>query len=135
MLTINLRRVLVLASLLAGFVAAGSADEVPDVTHVTDDTERQPLHTIVPLYPEKARRERLEGVVKVCFNVTRDGRTRGVRVRESTNRIFEKPSLHAVRASTYQALRPDQQTSGIKSCRTFEFRLIPVAIDELEEGP
>ena len=119
--------------LLAGLAAAAQADEGPDALRVSDDTDRQPAHTIVPLYPEKARRERLEGVVKVCFYVTRNGQTRSVRVRESTNRIFEKPSLVAVRASTYQPMGPDDKMSGIKSCRTFEFRLIPVAIDELEE--
>ena len=129
----RLRAGSLLVALLIGFGAASYADEIPDITRVTDDSDRQPIYTVVPLYPEKARRERVEGVVKVCFNVTRDGRTRGVRVRESTNRVFEKPALEAVRASSYLALRPNQKMSGIKSCRTFEFHLIPGAIDELEE--
>lgn len=129
----KMRGILVPALLLAGLCAPIHADETPEFTHVYDDTDRQPVHTIVPLYPEKAWRDRTEGVVKVCFHVTRDGRTRSVRVRESTNRAFEKAVLRAVRGSTFQPLKPDQKMSGIKSCRKFEFRLIPVAIDDLTE--
>ena len=129
---IERRAGIVVAMLVASLAAI--ADEDPVVTRVlSDDIERQPAHTVVPLYPEKARMERLEGEVRVCFNVTVDGRTRGVRVRESTNRIFEKPAVQAVRASMYQPLKPGQKISGVKTCRTFEFHLIPVAIDELEE--
>jgi TonB family protein len=86
-------------------------------------------YTVVPIYPDLARRERLEGDVQVCFNVDRSGIPHRVRVRRSTNRIFEKPSLLAVRASTYQPLPEGRKPSGIKTCRTFRFRLNPVAIE------
>lgn len=94
-----------------------------------DEGDRVPLRTVVPLYPEEARRERIEGEVEVCFKVTRDGRTSRVGVRRSTNRVFEKPARDAVRASTYQPLPEDRKLSGIKTCRTFRFHLTPVAID------
>ncbi len=112
--------------------AAASADESePNVTYVPGDSgERVPLHTIVPDYPELARRERLEGEVQVCFNVDRQGVTYNARVRRSTNRIFEKPALLAVRASTFAALPDEVKLSGIKTCRTFRFNLTPVAIEE-----
>lgn len=120
--------------------AAASADESepaatdesgPNVTYVPGDSgERVPLQTIVPDYPELARRERLEGEVQVCFNVDRQGMTYNARVRRSTNRIFEKPALLAVRASTFAALPDDVKLSGIKTCRTFRFNLTPVAIEE-----
>ena len=115
---------------LYGMVAV--ADEpAPTVTYVPGDTgQRMPLHTVAPEYPELAWRERVEGEVQVCFNVDRDGKTHGVRVRHSTNRIFEKPSVRAVRASTFAPLPDDEQPSGIKTCRTFRFRLTPVAIED-----
>jgi len=95
-----------------------------------DDGERVPVQTVVPLYPEKARRARVEGEVEVCFKVTRDGRTSRVSVRRSTNRVFEKPARDAVKASTYKPLTPDQKMSGIKTCRTFRFHLMPVSIEK-----
>jgi len=106
------------------------AQEEPIVEYVAgDEGERKPLHTVVPVYPEKARRARVEGEVEVCFNVNREGRTSRVAVRRSTNRAFEKPSRDAVRASTYRPLPKDMELSGIKTCRTFRFHLEAVTID------
>ena len=34
-----------------------------------DEGERVPLHTVVPLYPEKARRARVEGEVEVVVTI------------------------------------------------------------------
>lgn len=111
-------------------VAVARADDGSDMTHLQDERgERMPVHTVVPRYPELARRERLEGEVQVCFNVDRDGKPHRVRVRKSTNRIFEKPSILAVRASSYEPLAEGKKKSGIKTCRTFRFRLDPVAIE------
>ncbi len=94
----NSRNLLAVALLLS---AATVADDVATVAAVQDDvSERQPKLTVVPLYPEKARRERVEGEVEVCFNVSRKGKTSRVAVRRSTNRVFEKPSRDAIRAST-----------------------------------
>jgi len=88
-----------------------------------------PLHTVVPAYPEKARRARVEGEVEVCFKVDHFGRTSRVAVRRSTNRVFEKPARDAVRHSTYYPLPDGQKLSGIKTCRTFRFLLTPVEVE------
>lgn len=113
--------------------AEDDAHSSPLTAHLTDDSgERQPLQTVVPIYPDRARRDRLEGEVEVCFNVDRDGRTSRVAVRKSTNRIFEKPSTLAIRASSYRPLQEGQELSGIKTCRTFHFLLTPVAIEKPE---
>ena len=120
--------------LLAGIalmLIAAAADEDANVMHLTDDsTDRKPLQTMVPTYPEKARRERLTGEVEVCFNVDREGRTSRVAVRRSSHRVFEKPAILAVRSSTYQPLPDGRKLSGIKTCRTFRFQLTPVAIEQ-----
>jgi len=110
-----------------------SADEVPRVKHLIDESlDRVPMHTVFPDYPKNARRDRVEGEVQVCFNVDRKGRTFRLAVRKSTHRIFEKPSVRAVRKSTYRPLPKDKKLSGIKTCRTFRFLLEPVAIDQLD---
>ncbi len=119
---------LAVAALLA--TSTGLATETPPVAVTQDAGKRVPLHTVVPEYPEAARRERLEGEVEVCFNVDRDGKTRRVAVRRSSNRVFEKPAKRAVRQSTYKPLPEDVELSGIKTCRTFRFYLNPVAIEK-----
>ena len=98
--------------------AAARADEP-----VVGADERVPLHTVVPKYPPDARRDGIEGEVEVCFNVDRQGRPIRIAVRRSTHRVFEKPSIRAVRASRYQPLPRSQPVPAIKTCRTFNFSL------------
>ena len=118
---------LLLLLLVAPHVATAAEPSVdPPADRVV---ERVPLHTVVPLYPEKARRARVEGEVEVCFNVDRSGRTRGVSVRRSTNRVFERPARNAVKASTFHPLEPGQKVPDIKNCRTFTFTLERVAVE------
>lgn len=97
-----------------------------------DDTERAPIHTIVPEYPEKAWLERIEGDVEVCFYITRGGRPYNVRVRKSDNRIFERSARNAVELSWFEAIPRDEKVPQIKTCRTFLFRLEPVDRDEVD---
>lgn len=125
----ELRRLsmLVVLSLLAAHAQA-LADE-KSATFSDSDSERKPLLTVIPDYPKLARRDRIEGEVQVCFDITRAGRTRRIAVRKSTHRIFEKPAIRAVRASTYEPLSDDAAMSGIKSCRTFRFTLKPVVVE------
>ena len=92
-------------------------------------SERKPAFTVIPDYPKVARRDRIEGEVQVCFDIRRDGRTRRIAVRKSTHRLFEKPAIRAVRASTYVPLPKDAVVSGIKACRTFRFTLEPVVVE------
>lgn len=117
-------RILLAAVIAANGVCAEEAPVVEDMPY--DAGEREPLVTVVPAYPEKARRARVEGEVEVCFEVDREGRTHRVAVRRSSNRVFEKPARDAMRASTYKPLKEDATLSGIKTCRTFRFSLEPV---------
>jgi len=125
------KRVHLLLALSVLFIGlAVSAAELPVVEQAPENSgDRVPLQTVVPTYPESARRARLEGEVEVCFKVDHFGRTSRVAVRRSTNRVFEKPARDAVRASSYQPLPDGQKLSGIKTCRTFRFLLTPVEIE------
>ena len=106
----------------------GYAADESRVTHLEDDShERIPLNTVAPAYPAVARRDRVEGDVQLCFYVDREGRPYRIAVRTSTHRVFEKPSIRAIRASRYQPLPKDQAVPAIKTCRTFRFRLEPAS--------
>ena len=104
-----------------------SADDSLHARIVDDDTDRIPVHTVAPEYPRKARRDRIEGEVTVCFDIDRKGRTRRIAVRHSSNRQFEKPAIRAVRASTFRPLMDDEPLQIAKTCRTFVFELVPLS--------
>jgi len=103
------------------------------IIHVEDSTsERTPSVTAAPQYPALARRDRIEGEATVCYTVDKNGRIHKPAVRKSSHRMFAKPSLKAIKQSSYEPLRPDQKASFVKTCRTFRFLLAPVAIEEVE---
>jgi len=120
-----------MSMLLTATAGLAQEDDLILVPHHADD--RKPLQTVIPVYPERALNERLQGKVEVCFNVDREGRTSRIAVRHSSNRVFEKPAILAVRASSYAPLPADKTLSGIKTCRTFRFLLDPVAIADPSE--
>ena len=123
------------SALLAGLLACVfGAPALADggVEPIDTDYDRQPLHTVVPEYPDKARRDRIEGEVQVCFDITREGFPRRIAVRRSSHRYFEKAARNAVRRSTWQPVPPGQELPSIKACRTFRFALLPVPPDERE---
>lgn len=101
------------------------------IRYVDEDSDRTPMHTVVPIYPEKARRNRVEGEVQVCFDIDRQGRPYRIAVRNSSHRVFEKSAKLAVRASSWQPLGPDDEKSGIKTCRLFRFELERIPVSEL----
>lgn len=130
---VSLIHVRLLAVLLA---TTALAQDPADLTPVTDQSgERKSLYTVVPVYPRSALRDRIEGDVEVCFDVDRDGKTSRISVRRSSDRVFEKPAKRAVRESTYVKVPADVVLSGIKTCRTFRFRLDAVAGEDVEAEP
>jgi TonB family protein len=121
-----------LLTFLAACVLGPPALAAGGVEPVDSDYDRQPLHTVVPEYPEKARRERIEGEVQVCFDITREGFPRRIAVRRSSHRYFEKAARKAVRRSTWQAVPKGEDPPPIKACRTFRFSLVPVTPSQRE---
>ena len=118
-------------ALLLGLLACAAALPVraadSGVEPVDTDYDRQPVNTVVPQYPPKARRARIEGEVQVCFDISREGFPRRIAVRRSTHRYFEKPARDAIRRSTWRPVPPGEDVPAIKACRTFRFALVPVS--------
>lgn len=122
MKTLAILFVLAFATLAVGEEIGEETDELR-ASVIDTDVDRIPEQTVAPKYPRKARRDRVEGEVQVCFDIDRKGRPRRVAVRRSTHRDFERPSIRAVKASRFRALADDQDLQSIKSCRTFVFSL------------
>ncbi len=137
-LPITARRTIIIAIVCLGLVApdVASADNDTRVTRIThfedSSSDRNPTVTAVPQYPKSARRDRIEGEATVCYKIDKDGRIINPSVRRSSARMFAKPSLKAIRQSSYEPLGPGQEVSSVKTCRTFRFLLNPVATEEIE---
>ena len=82
-----------------GALAQGNIETIDEIDpdSVRQEHDRNPTHTVVPEYPQKALLERIEGDVQVCFRVNRGGRPYRIAVRRSDNRIFERPARDAVK--------------------------------------
>ena len=128
MTRLKTRRGTDLAVLLCLLLAAPSAAE-EGVEPRDSRTDRVPRKTVIPEYPDTARRDRIEGEVQVCFDISRQGYPRRIAVRSSTHRVFERPAMKAVRGSRWQPLEKGKALPAIKACRTFRFSLVPVGED------
>jgi TonB family protein len=120
--------------LAAGFLLvsapASTQQDSTLVTHFLDsNTDRVPLLTAFPTYPSIARRDRIQGEAKVCFKIKQDGRITRARLESATHRIFGKPSLRAIKRSSFEPLAPNQILARSKTCRTYRFRLEPILVD------
>jgi len=61
------------------------------------DQRPRPIIQTAPDYPVDLRKRKVEGTVQVVFMVDREGRVANPRVEKSTNPVFERPALEAVR--------------------------------------
>jgi TonB family protein len=130
----DLRSLLYLTLAAFALTPAAYGDDEKDEVDVPADAEepvpvlaRTPALTQFPDYPPRARLQRIEGEATVCFKVAPNGRVLDPAIESSTHKIFEKPALAAIRASTFEPLGPGETVSAERMCRTFRFRLEPVA--------
>jgi protein TonB len=122
----RLAAVVPVSVLVAGSALAQDSGH-PGLGFLDSQSERTPATSDFPEYPEDARRDRLEGEATVCYTVSASGEVVRPKVRNSTHRIFEKPALKSIRASTFEPLEAGEVASALESCRTYRFRLEQLA--------
>jgi TonB family protein len=91
---------------------------------------RTPAITATPEYPDAAIRDRLEGETTVCFGVDSRGRVIRPNVRSSTNQIFDRPAIKAIRASKFEPLLAVRGHSPSALCRIYLFDLDALEVAE-----
>ena len=124
-------RGLIIAGVTGLLVWTGAAaDDIPATFAVFKDTstDRVPAQTTFPQYPSIARRDRIQGDATVCFRIKADGRVSRPRVTDYSHKIFAKPTLRAIRKSSFEPLAPGQVLRKSKTCRTYRFRLEPILV-------
>jgi len=115
--------------ILFGSAIAVANDKSPVVTHIFDtSTDRVPMLTAFPKYPSVARRDRIEGEATVCFKIKTNGKISRPSIRDSSHRIFNRPTMRAIKKSTFEPLGPSQVLATAKTCRTYRFRLEPIVV-------
>lgn len=76
-----------------------------------------------PLYPRKAILKGIEGRVVTCFTVNLKGKAEAAVVMETSNKLFTRPALNALRASEFIPGSHRGENVATQLCRTFTFRL------------
>ena len=116
--------------------AAVHAQTVEKRLHFIDSSsERTPAKTTFPIYPRIARRDRIEGDATVCFKIDMRGKIRSVKVKNYTHRIFRRPAIRAIKASSFEPVQPNEILSLGRTCRTYRFRLEPLLVDGDTQEP
>lgn len=122
-MTLDLLLMQLLAVLLTG--AAQVEDQPP--TTGTDklplDAPPIPIKVAIPDYPRNAIRRELNGRTVTCFNVDEGGRIRNPQVVLSSDKLFSKVSLKAIRQSTFKPARRGPDSVAADFCRSFRFDL------------
>jgi len=79
------------------FTADFNALEELEIFELADlDKIPNPLHRVAPTYPYEMKQAGISGWAKVIFIVDETGRVRAPRIKASSHREFEQPSLDAV---------------------------------------
>ena len=90
-----------------------------------DDLEEQPnpIQRVAPQYPYEAVQGRINGWVKVAFVVDENGNVRDPRVDSSSNRMFERAALDAIRLWKFTPGRKDNENVRTRMLLPFQFNL------------
>lgn len=74
-----------------------------------------------PVYPTRALEQGVTGQVVVCFSVDELGLVDDVNVLDSSNKIFNQPTIDAVRGSLFTAAKIDGESVSSIACRVFKY--------------
>ena len=71
----------------------------------------------------------------MCFRIDTRAKVLSAKIKSTSHKIFVKPTLRAIRASSFEPLGPGQILKGTKTCRIYRYRLESVPVDPTVYGP
>ena len=74
-----------------------------------------------PVYPQTALEKGITGRVVVCFDVDALGLVSNVSVLESSNSLFDRPTIDAIRASLFSPASIEGKSIDSTACRIFKY--------------
>jgi periplasmic protein TonB len=89
-------------------------------------TQLNPMYTVKPRYPNKARRKGIEGYVAVVFDVSVIGTVENIRVESAKPRnVFEQYAIKAIKTWKYEPLIVDGIKHSFKDKRVvLDFKIV-----------
>ena len=100
-----------------------SSGAVYEVGLGSDVTPPKPIYKPDPTYVDKARREKLNGVVVIAMIVTAEGRVRDVKVIKSLDPGLDKQAIAAVRTWKFEPATKDGKPVAVHLKTEVDFRL------------
>jgi TonB family protein len=89
----------------------------------SDVTPPRPVYKPDPKYVDKARREKINGVVVLAMTVTAEGRVRDVKVIKSLDTGLDKQAIAAVRTWRFEPATKDGKPVAVHLKTEVDFRL------------
>jgi len=104
------------------YVETGEKEKAMEHTYAALDLQPNmlnqsmlPIIKVAPLYPREAERKGLSGYVVAAFTVDEFGRPKDLRIVETTNEIFNKPSLRAASKFRYEPAVVDGKSVKVEN--------------------
>lgn len=94
---------LISVTLVAGYMATPRLALAGQVAFAGEQGRNLfPVSKTAPVYPKQAVEQKLEGYVIVKFDILTDGTTANVTIQDSSDKIFNKPTITAARSFVYK---------------------------------
>lgn len=82
------------------------------------------VNLVKPVYPETAKKKKLEGLVVVQVLIGTDGKVKDTKILKSDNEIFNNSALEAAKNSTFSAgIKKDGKPAEAWAAIPFRFKL------------
>jgi protein TonB len=105
--------------------AADSAALLPGAPAVSTQFDLPPtvLKRVMPVYPEEAKADNLEGIVYVQIRVGTDGSVKDAKIAKSEQPVFNQSALDAVRQWTFVPAQKDGAAVDVSVTLPLRYRL------------
>jgi TonB family protein len=100
-----------------------NSEVVYEVGLGSDVTPPKPIYNPDPKYVDKARREKINGVVLVAMTVTAEGRVRDVKVIKGLDPALDKQAIAAIRTWKFEPATKDGKPVAVHLKTEVDFRL------------
>jgi hypothetical protein len=100
-------------------------DDLMDIWFETENRKYMPVVKYAPIMPKEAIENDITGYVILEYDISKKGKPKNIQVIETTNEIFNRPSVKSVKKYLYLPTLKDGkavESEGVKSKLTFQIQ-------------